>query len=298
MSDAPLVSIVLPTYNGSRYLRRALDACLNQTYQNVEVIVVDDASTDETPSIIEDYCARDQRVRSVRHATNAKLPAALNTGHRLARGSFLTWTSDDNWYEPDAIAVMVEYLREHHEVGLAYCGYRIVTPDGGLIAVRDFPDAGNLWNECVVGACFLYRREVYEAVGEYDASAFLAEDLDYWFRINKRFRFGHVPNAIPYSYMHHPSSLTTTRAADVAIQAARVAAKHADSRVRARRKLCEGYFNAHWTCRVNGESKRALKHLMQAIVSWPLSPKLYRSLVTTGVKSLRSAESASKQAAR
>lgn len=292
-----LVSIVLPTYNGARYLRRSIESCLRQTHEDLEVIVVDDASTDETPRILDELRAHDSRVRSVRHEKNARLPGALNTGHRLARGDYLTWTSDDNWYEPEAISLMVKYLQEHQEVGLTYCGYRQVSPDGTLVTVRDFPNVDNLCNECVVGACFLYRREVYEAVGEYDTTAFLAEDWDYWFRISKKFRFGHIPNVTPYTYVLHPGSLTSTRAADVAIQGARVAAKYSDSRIHACRTLSNGYFDAYWTCRLNGDTKRALKYLMRAIVNWPLSPKLYRSLVATGVRSLGFAKPASNGAA-
>src|SRR5262245_61923913 len=94
----PSVSIVLPTYNGSRFLAESIQSCLDQTYPDFELIIVDDCSTDVTPAIIAEFSARDSRVHTVRHEKNKKLPGALNTGMALSRGRFLTWTSDDNLY--------------------------------------------------------------------------------------------------------------------------------------------------------------------------------------------------------
>ena len=70
----PLVSIVLPTYNGARYLAEAIDSCVRQTYRNRELTLVDDRSTDATPRIIAEFLAQDSRIRSMRHQRNRKLP--------------------------------------------------------------------------------------------------------------------------------------------------------------------------------------------------------------------------------
>src|SRR6516162_6752271 len=105
-TSLPLISIVLPTFNGARYLREAIESCLHQSYPNWELILVDDASTDETPSIIADYLARDRRVTSLRNPVNRKLPGSLNAGFAQARGELLTWTSDDNCYRPHALNEM------------------------------------------------------------------------------------------------------------------------------------------------------------------------------------------------
>ena len=84
----PVVSIVLPTYNGSTYLGEAIESCLAQTYPAWELIIVDDCSTDATPALLAQYAARDQRIRVIRHEENRKVPGALNTGHAAARGSY------------------------------------------------------------------------------------------------------------------------------------------------------------------------------------------------------------------
>jgi glycosyltransferase involved in cell wall biosynthesis len=110
MTGQPLVSIILPTYNGSRFLERAIQSCLGQTYFSIELIIVDDASTDSTPEILARAVKQDTRVRVIWHDRNRKLPAALNTGFSEAKGEFLTWTSDDNEYLPNAIEQMVDFL--------------------------------------------------------------------------------------------------------------------------------------------------------------------------------------------
>src|SRR5688572_24191279 len=116
--NEPLVSIVMPTFNGARHLESAITSCLNQSHRRLELILVDDHSTDATPEIIRRTAARDHRVQTVRHDRNRKLPAALNTGFALASGTYLTWTSDDNLYHPDAIRDLVSALRHVPYVGV------------------------------------------------------------------------------------------------------------------------------------------------------------------------------------
>ena len=95
---SPKISVVLPVYNGERYLRESLDSILAQTMGDFELIVVDDCSTDATSVILAEYAVRDSRIRIIRNAENQKLPRSLNIGFAEARGEYLTWTSDDNVY--------------------------------------------------------------------------------------------------------------------------------------------------------------------------------------------------------
>ena len=107
----PLVSIILPAYNGARYLAEAIESCVRQTYRNWELILVDDCSVEYARDV--DYRFRDARdTRSEhRHEHNRKLPEALNTGHAAARGEYLTWTSDDNRLLPTTLEELTAYLR-------------------------------------------------------------------------------------------------------------------------------------------------------------------------------------------
>lgn len=207
----PGVSIVLPTYNGSRYLAQAIQSCRAQTYQDWELIVVDDCSTDSTPSIIAEFSARDPRVRSVRHETNRRLPGALNTGFASSRGRYLTWTSDDNLYRPEAIAEMAAVLDREPEVALVYAPMTYIDPDGRPLGPGYSggpPD--HLAFGAQVGGCFLYRRKVYETIGDYAEDLFMVEDWDYWIRVADKFQIRALPKDL-YLFRLHDESLSRQR---------------------------------------------------------------------------------------
>jgi len=129
-NERPLISVVLPTYNGARHLTEAIESCLNQTWRNLELIIVDDCSSDETPEIIKRYAAKDERVRPIRHTTNRQLPAALNSGFAQAQGRYCTWISDDNLYDRDALEKMASFLVRNAKVSVVYASYSRIDEAG------------------------------------------------------------------------------------------------------------------------------------------------------------------------
>lgn len=203
----PLVSIVLPTYNGARYLAQSIQSCRDQTYPYWELIAVDDASTDETPAILSGFAAQDDRICVIRHAENKKLPGALNTGFAQARGDYLTWTSDDNLFRPEALAALVDFLEAHPEIDLVYTDYSLIDETGEVTKHISARDPRSLVYKSSVGPCFLHRREVYDVVGGYAEDLFLAEDYDYWLRVSARFRIQPLHQDL-YLYRRHGGSLT------------------------------------------------------------------------------------------
>jgi len=207
-SQQPLVSIILPTYNGARYLQQSVASCLGQSYANLELIVVVDGSTDDTRAVLAQFS--DSRLKIIEHERNCGLPEGLNTGFAHAQGALLTWTSDDNWYAPDAIAQMVAFLLDNLQVGLVYADMWLVDETGTLQEIDVLPPdhlKTQPWNG--IYACFMYRREVYAAVGEYDPSTRLAEDYDYWLRIAERYPIAALHRRL-YYYRQHAGSLTGT----------------------------------------------------------------------------------------
>jgi hypothetical protein len=214
MPTTPLVSIVLPTYNGARYLKDAIESCLCQTYQNWELIVVDDASSDDTPRCIAAYAARDRRIQTVRNTQNKKLPGSLNTGFSRAHGSFLTWTSDDNCYRPDALREMVDCLLADPSVDIVYASYSLIDERGSLLPRSGSAPCAGAWQELpcrnTVGACFLYRQDVHQQLGGYAEDLHLVEDYDFWLRASTRFRLAWL-NKDLYLYRWHEGSLTSTQ---------------------------------------------------------------------------------------
>ncbi len=206
----PSVSIVLPTYNGQKYLRRALESILAQDYADWELIAVDDGSSDDTPTILADYAARDARIRVHRNNPNRKLPASLNIGFGLACGDYLTWTSDDNEYRPHAIGRLLAALQAAPDCDVAYSACSVVDDSGTFIKPHHALAMRALTHKNVVGASFLYRRRVQEALDGYDENLFLVEDYDFWLRASVQFGMVAVPDDL-YLYRMHPGSLTSQR---------------------------------------------------------------------------------------
>lgn len=246
-----LVTIVLPTYNRAPRLEAAIESCLGQSYSDIELIVVDDGSTDHTSEIVTTAMARDSRVRSLRQQ-NQGLPRALNAGFQASKGEFLTWTSDDNQYRETAVEIMVRGLIERPDVGLVYCDYELVNDLGEIVLRESHPDPRRLFRTNCVGACFLYRREVYLTVGEYNPDFFLAEDYDYWLRVAPRFKMAHLPEVCPYRYGVHSDTLRSRCQAEIVEMARRVRLENARGMLRLRL-----YLKSRW------------RSLWQRWMTWP-----------------------------
>lgn len=217
-----LVSVVLPVYNGEKYVREAIHSVLAQTYRDWELIVVDDGSADQSLAIAREYAGKDERIR-VFSQENQKLPKALNKGFSLARGEFYSWISADNRYLPEFLEKMVEELKKNPKADMVFgnqyliddAGNRItghgwfeVPPGSGAVC---FPPATPLLNRVAnntIGAAFLYRAGCDRVLGGYSPNLFLLEDYDYFMRMNSLFRIRHRKGDPLYEYRFHPDSLT------------------------------------------------------------------------------------------
>ncbi|HTM91070.1 MAG TPA: glycosyltransferase [Flavisolibacter sp.] len=210
--SVPLVSIVLPTYNGSRYIQQSIESCLAQTFKDFELIIVNDCSTDNTPEIINEYSLKDSRIIVINNEFNKKLPLSLNTGFEKAKGKYFTWTSDDNYYAPNALEKMVEVLENNSSVDLVYSDYYIIDENNNITGKRIFGDVYESFFKWLgAGACFLYRREIHFANNGYNPAAFLIEDYDFFVRAYIRFNFFYLHTPDLYYYREHGASLTATQ---------------------------------------------------------------------------------------
>ncbi len=204
------ISIVLPVYNGEHRVSRAIDSVLEQNYRNIELILVNDCSTDHTSQVLQKYREKDERIKVVNNPINYKLPKSINRGFAEATGDYYTWTSDDNAFRSAALEVMAAYLDSHPEVDLVYCDFDIVELDGTYRQTIRTLEPDEMRFENAVGACFLYRRELAEKIGEYDPELFLAEDYEYWIRAYLNGTLHHIPEVL-YEYGWHDKSLTSTK---------------------------------------------------------------------------------------
>ncbi|STQ85956.1 glycosyltransferase family 2 protein [Helicobacter muridarum] len=210
----PLISIVLPTYNGEEYIEQSIESILNQTYKNIELIIVNDCSTDNTREIIESYANKDNRIKLIHNEINQKLPKSLNIGFTEAKGEYLTWTSDDNYYVPQALEIMLDFLQTQNNYVMVCADY-IILRENNRQAKREvsvMPE--KLIAYCGIGACFLYRAKVAKEVGLYNEKRFLVEDYEYWLRIGLKGKIGEIHTPL-YYYRHHKNSLTSKRGLEI-----------------------------------------------------------------------------------
>lgn len=218
-----MISVVLPVYNGEKYLSQSIESIINQTYSNWELIVVNDCSSDNSRAIVEEYTQKDSRIKLINNSINQKLPKSLNIGFQNAKGEYYTWTSDDNLYKPNALEYMADVLNKNQEFDLVSCQFDIIDENGifkstsnNYYSTRDLYELLNFNN---IGACFMYRASIAQKVGEYDPKTFLAEDYDYWMRIASQGDI-YYSNENLYQYRMHENSLTSTKTQKI-IQVAR-----------------------------------------------------------------------------
>lgn len=231
--DVPgLVSVVLPVYNQASLLRESIQSVLAQTYANLELIVINDGSTDGVEAVLDEFVS-DPRVR-VLTQPNQKLPRALSNAFEFARGEFWTWTSADNLMEPEQLSTLVASLRGSPDAAMVYADYLAVddrgeplrdpgfrpqnrrTPDSPETHLPRTTERLNVAQDNFIGACFLYRGWVGRLLGEYEPDLGV-EDYDYWMRVNGLFRIKHLgTDQLLYRYRVHANSLNA-RAAELGI---------------------------------------------------------------------------------
>ena len=214
VQERPAVSLILPVYNGERYLDEALASIFAQTFANFELIVVDDCSTDSSPDILAKYVGRHPNMRVIRNRTNANLPASLNTGFAAARGNWLSWTSDDNILHADMLERLYR-AATNGEAEIYYADFCVIDAAGEELESIRVGEPRDIVVKNPVGCCFLYSRVVDQALGGYDESLFGVEDYDFWLRAARQgFRFQAIHEEL-YSYRRHRNSLTSTRTREI-----------------------------------------------------------------------------------
>jgi glycosyltransferase involved in cell wall biosynthesis len=209
----PLVSVVIPTYNQASYLRASIDSVLAQTYPSIEVVVVDDGSTDETPEILDSYGGR---VRAIRQ-TNHGAANALNHGIRESVGQYVCWLSSDDAFLPDKVARQVAALEADRELGLSFMGFDTIDSQGSFIADRSdirwrHPDlfVSVFWANPINGSTVMMPRSVLDEAGPFDEALRADVDAEMWFRVLARHRAAHIPG-VHLHYRVHDKALSADR---------------------------------------------------------------------------------------
>jgi glycosyltransferase involved in cell wall biosynthesis len=212
----PKVSVVVPAYNVRSYIEDVLVSLESQTFREFEVIIVDDGSTDGTAEVVKPFCDRDSRFQLL-HKTNGGLSSARNYGIRHACAEYIALLDGDDVYKPDKLATHVALLDSTPEVGVVYSASRIIRDDGHPTfmflsgkPINSDPLLALLCKNFIGhGSNAVFRRCIFDEVGEFDETLRSCEDIDFWLRIavTQHWLFHLVPQALCY-YRVRPSALT------------------------------------------------------------------------------------------
>jgi glycosyltransferase involved in cell wall biosynthesis len=206
--SAPLVSIVIPCYNQGRYLHQAIESARRQSYPNVEVLVVDDGSTDDTVAVAAVHPAV-----IYRRQENAGTAVARNHGLRDSRGEYVVFLDADDRLLPDAVARGVDYLAAHPDAAFVTGHVRLIDEAGtpGVLPVQDHEPAGYAallrWNYIWTPGVVTYRRSALEAAGGFDPSAGGSADVELNLRLARRLPIG-CHHRVILEYRQHGANMT------------------------------------------------------------------------------------------
>ena len=217
MEQSPLISVIVPVYNVAACLPRCLDSILSQTWKNLEILLVDDGSTDESGHICEQYSKKDTRIRVI-HKENGGLSSARNTGLDRASGVYIGFVDSDDWIEPEMYAEMLELMEAYDaqlvcagrydvdggtgEKTVGLCPQRQEQVSGETLAGRIF-----LWDHCDSSACDkLYRRELFDGIRYPEGKT--CEDVPVTYRLALKAQRAVLCDRPFYNYFHRSGSIS------------------------------------------------------------------------------------------
>lgn len=202
----PTVSIVIPAYNHARYLAEAIDSVLAQDYPNIELIVIDDESTDGTEEVLKRY--PDEAFYRERQS-NSGQSRTINKGWRMSRGEILSYLSADDVLTPNAVSTAVACLMNQPETVLVYGDYELISPDSRIIRrvkAREHSYYDMVVNaRCYIGPGAFLRRSAFEQTNGWNPAYVLTPDREFWLHLGLLGNFRRIPRPLGKYRLHHGS---------------------------------------------------------------------------------------------
>ena len=297
----------MPVYNGARYLRGALESALSQTYRPLEIVVVDDGSTDETPGVLAEF---GDRIRAIRQP-NSGSAAARNAALRAARGELIAFLDADDLWLPHKVAVQVHYLREHPDVDLVATRWLTLT-EGAPAAPNELPgpetgvevdaeNSGWLYNalliDCVVHTTtVVIRRRLVDEIGIFDTELRRGQDYDYWLRASRATQIHTLKTPLSYYRLHAANSTWQPQPKNYGAMVISRALhkwgrKGPDGRTApfaaVHRRLSDLWFSFGHQHLRRGSSSIAVHSALKSLFAWPMHAKPWLLLAACVVAPLR-----------
>lgn len=281
--NKPTVSVVIPTYDRGHVIRRALHSVLNQTYRNLEVIVVDDGSTDDTETIVKSF--GDARVRYIRHEVKQGAAVARNTGIRLASSEFIAFQdSDDEWLCEKLEKQMVIFQRAGDEVGVVYTGFvRLEDNRASYWPQRIIKKSGHileslLHRNFVTTQAVVVRRECFAKAGLFDEQLPRFQDWELFIRIAEHYAFVCIDEPLLIAF-HSATSITADDSLyPVALRM--VLLKHEGAFVKCKSALASNYYYLGKSLCASNEIADGIECLLRSLRHNPLRIMCWVSLLT------------------
>ena len=211
----PKVSVIICTFNRASLLKEAIESVRSQTFQDWELIVINDGSNDETPSVLTDYAHIDQRIHFI-NQKNSGLGASRASGPKLAKGEYLAFLDDDDLFSHDKLQNQVSYLDANSEIGLVYGYVDMVNNEKEFLRQWPTRPAQNfieLIRQCTIqpNAC-LVRKKCFEKLGSFNQNLNGSDDYEMWLRIAKHFPIAFRSETVGvYRWHNRNLSLDQTR---------------------------------------------------------------------------------------
>ncbi len=213
----PMVTVITPAYNQGIFLRDTIESVLSQDYPNIELLVLNDGSTDDTEKILQEYSGR------IKWETQKNIgqTATINKGWRMTKGEIITWLNSDDTYLPGAVKAGVDYLQAHPETGIVFADSIFTEADGTFLErTRPLPPFNfqNFITGCenpVAQPSSFIRREVLPKAGELDPHFYYFMDWDFWLRAGLYFKIDYIPE-LWSTYRLHAESKTVSQSKRVA----------------------------------------------------------------------------------
>jgi len=201
-----LISIIIPTYNRSKFIKNAVHSVLNQTYKDIEIIIVDDCSTDATESII--AFIGDERLKYIKNSKNTGVAFSRNIGIKNSKGSYISFIDDDDEWMPEKLEKQISRFKElTDDYGVVYCGYGIYNKSGVLNGEKHPEFKGSVAKKMLAGSIMggstpLLRKRVFDVCGLHDTSLKNAVDWEMWIRVSQSFKFDFVDEVLVKYNIH------------------------------------------------------------------------------------------------